>query len=73
MCAFEVFREAIQIGGVHLQLADIPGNVLIKILANLDQFILQVTNLGPGGVVAIDAGAVIIAQRRPEVIAAWAV
>jgi len=59
MGAFEIVGESVQIGSVDLELADITGDVLVELLADFYQFVLQLPNLVPGRVIAINAGAVI--------------
>ena len=70
MGALEIFGKSIEVGGVDLELADIGGNVLIKLLADLYQLVLQPSYFLPGGVVAVNAGAMVVAQCGPQVIAA---
>ena len=64
MGAFEVFGKSIQIGGVDLELEHIGSDVFVKLLADFYQFVLQLADLVAGRVIAVDAGAMIIAQCR---------
>src|SRR4029077_18840299 len=62
--------KSVQIGGVDLELAHVSSDVFIKLLADLYQFVLQVPYLVPGWVIAVDAGAMIVAQSGPQIIGA---
>ena len=73
MGLLEVFGKAIQLRRVQLYCAHVCGNVLIKLLADLHQLILKLPNLCPRGIVTIDAGTVVVTERRTREISSSAV